>query len=89
MAFQRPVFAVNANGFAGLIDKNNYQKVLFWRQGYHQVIDEELIAGLIELANNPTYLENTAAESLKIIRFYYNIVDIVNQLEEVYFSAIN
>jgi glycosyltransferase involved in cell wall biosynthesis len=88
MACQKPVFAANANGFAGLITKNNYHKILSFRAGYQNIRDQELIVSLLDLAANPNQLKNTATEGLKIIQQYYNILNVVNQLEEIYGYAI-
>ncbi|MGE5599148.1 MAG: glycosyltransferase family 4 protein, partial [Bacteroidota bacterium] len=60
MACARPVFAGNANGYAGLIDAGNGAEILSARRGYRPCDDEEFSAALIALGRAENELRRAA-----------------------------
>jgi glycosyltransferase involved in cell wall biosynthesis len=87
MACQRAVLAMNAAGFAGVIDYSNYRQILLNRGGYRTFTNTELVKTILGILQNKAIRQKLATDGLKIVRRYFNIKQTVDQLESVYYRA--
>lgn len=88
MACQRPVYAMNAQGFAGIIDFSNFQELILYRRGYRELSDAELQSDLIQLLKDERQLEYYGAQGVEIVRQHFDIIKVTAELEALYRSAL-
>jgi glycosyltransferase involved in cell wall biosynthesis len=84
MACQKAVFAMNADGFATVIKRDNFRQILLNRSGYRPVGNDELVATLWQLVKNCSQREQLAKDGVAIVRQYFGIKQTVDQLEALY-----
>lgn len=84
LACRKPVFTMNAKGFAGLINADNYKDIFFYRRGYHQISQAELITELVGLLEDLPALERLSQEGYKIVKSHFDIEKVVGQLVDLY-----
>ncbi|MGE5581478.1 MAG: glycosyltransferase family 4 protein [Bacillota bacterium] len=89
MACQRPVLAVNANGFAGVITKNNYETILFKRSGYRPAAEDELTEIISTIAMKKRYRAKIGLNGCSIVHRYFNLEDTLDQLERLFATALS
>lgn len=88
MACQRPVYGMNAQGFAGIIDSCNFQEIILYRRGYHELSDTELQLDLIQLLKDYQKREYYGVQGVEIVRQHFDILKVTAELEELYRSAL-
>ncbi|MEN6350698.1 MAG: glycosyltransferase family 4 protein [Syntrophomonas sp.] len=90
MACRRPVLAASAKGLYGIINKSNFDDIIYRRCGYISTLpNEDIVKQIKTLAGDREYWEQLAKESCEIVHDNYQIADAVNQLEKVYYEIVS
>ncbi|HWP97943.1 MAG TPA: glycosyltransferase family 4 protein [Syntrophomonadaceae bacterium] len=85
MACRRPILAAFPKGFYGIVNKNNFDDIVYRRCGTHSNLsNKKIVKQIIALASDKQYWDQVSNESCKMVRENYNIIDSVTQLERVY-----
>ncbi|HYH03543.1 MAG TPA: glycosyltransferase family 4 protein [Bacillota bacterium] len=84
LASRKPVFAINAAGFAGIINTANFENILLYRRGYRQFSQDELTQELVGLLQDLPALNQRAQEGYAIVRSHFDIEKVVGQLVDLY-----
>jgi glycosyltransferase involved in cell wall biosynthesis len=84
MACQKAVLAMNAEGFAEVIDRHNFRQILLNRRSYRPLTNCELIMTLKRLLRDTIRREQLARNGAALVQPYFDIKQTVNQLEAIY-----
>lgn len=89
MACRRPVLAAFPKGLYGIINRSNFDDIVYRRCGYISVLpNEEIVNQIKTLASDKEYWDQLSKESYEIVHDNYKIADSVTQLEKEYYQII-
>ncbi|MEN6390690.1 MAG: glycosyltransferase family 4 protein [Syntrophomonas sp.] len=89
MACSRPVLAAFPKGLYGIINKDNFDDIIYRRCGYVEVLpNNEVVKQIKALAGDKEYWHSLSRESCAIVHDKYKIEDAITRLEEIYYQCI-
>jgi glycosyltransferase involved in cell wall biosynthesis len=89
MASGRAVFAMNAEGFASVIEPANLSEVILYRRGFREYSDTELQDRLTDLLLNNRKRYYFSCRGVELVARHFDIAKVTTELEEIYRSAVH